>query len=66
MDKTNLINCWNYIKDFCLNSENLSNTKKRKLDAYIEVINDYILGGNNEELNYISKTKERFKYKRNV
>lgn len=51
MDKTNLINCWNYIKDFCLNSENLSNTKKRKLDAYIEVINDYILGGNNEELN---------------
>ena len=51
MDKTNLIKSWNSIKDFCLNSENLSNTKKRKLDAYIEVINDYILGGNNEELN---------------
>lgn len=51
MDKTNLIKCWNYIKDFCLNSENLSNTKKRKLDASIEVVNDYILGGNNEELN---------------
>ena len=66
MDKTNLIKCWNYIKDFCLNSENLSNAKKRKLDAYIEVINDYITGGNNEELNQISKTKERFKYKRYV
>ena len=62
MDKTNLIKCWNYIKDFCLNSENLSNTKKRKLDTSIEVVNDYILGGNNEELNQTCKTKERFKY----
>ena len=51
MDKTNLIKCWNYIKDFCLNSEDLRNTKKRKLDTSIEVVHYFILGGNNEELN---------------
>lgn len=40
--KENYLKSWEFIKEFCLNSENLSLNKKRKLDNAISEIERWI------------------------